>query len=366
MLCVVLLNSISCAKKKYPESIIENQPVYYSKFDINGVPMEFKAGENEVYMYADVTKDTADVNEYNSTLRRSNCNGCGPSLKFVLRDYKATSGSETSKIDSTVRVGRYEYLKNIQGPVYKASYKATQNGNGSVLSFNWNFEDGTSLTGTNVSYEFQNPGTSKVCVSLKTANGCVSNLCHDELIGRNTLNCEVSARADTSSSVDFATSVSGGTAPYKYYWEFGDGTNLQGNAEVTHYYPYSGSYLAQVTVVDATGVRTITQYNVVTKHDISSCAVNFSRTSLSEISAIQQSLSKVRIVYTNEQGVSYQSLGKEQPANSNFEILNVQDGETNENGRPTKIVNIRFNCEVYNAAEKLTISNGFSTISIAY
>ena len=51
----------------------------------------------------------------------------------------------------------------------------------------------------------------------------------------------------------FAGSVSGGVAPYSYFWNFGDGSTTTGSLTPTHTYAYNGSYTAFLLVTDATG-----------------------------------------------------------------------------------------------------------------
>jgi kumamolisin len=65
------------------------------------------------------------------------------------------------------------------------------------------------------------------------------------------------AASDTSpslgSSVTLTATASGGTAPYSYYFQFGDGSteNWSGAASVAHPYDAVGSFCAQVVVADA-------------------------------------------------------------------------------------------------------------------
>ena len=53
-------------------------------------------------------------------------------------------------------------------------------------------------------------------------------------------------------TVTFTTSVTGGTPPYTYQWDFGDGGQSNA-ANPTHTYPSNGTYTVSVTVTDARG-----------------------------------------------------------------------------------------------------------------
>src|SRR5262249_13120194 len=52
----------------------------------------------------------------------------------------------------------------------------------------------------------------------------------------------------------FAGSVSGGAAPYTYFWNFGDGSTATGTLTPTHTYTESGTFTVLLAVTDAEGI----------------------------------------------------------------------------------------------------------------
>ena len=65
----------------------------------------------------------------------------------------------------------------------------------------------------------------------------------------------VSAGANISTkegtAITFAGTVTGGTAPYTYAWNFGDGDKASGSLTPTYTYANSGTYTVTLTVTDA-------------------------------------------------------------------------------------------------------------------
>src|SRR5262249_44091702 len=56
------------------------------------------------------------------------------------------------------------------------------------------------------------------------------------------------------SSVSFAGTASGGTAPLSYRWDFGDGSSASGTLTPSHTYADNGTYTAILNVTDAAGL----------------------------------------------------------------------------------------------------------------
>jgi PKD domain-containing protein len=86
-----------------------------------------------------------------------------------------------------------------------------------------------------------------------------------QLIIVTTLRGEFFSTLSSGNSVIFAATVTGGTAPYKLFWTFGDGTNSTG-ANPTHTYQTIASYSVTLTVTDssAPGAFAVTVTHLVT------------------------------------------------------------------------------------------------------
>src|SRR5262249_53307952 len=77
--------------------------------------------------------------------------------------------------------------------------------------------------------------------------------------------------ANEGQAVTFQGSASGGSSPYSYAWNFGDGTTATGQA-VSHTYANDGSYTATLKVTDPTGA-TASSSAAVTVRDVGPTAI---------------------------------------------------------------------------------------------
>lgn len=61
----------------------------------------------------------------------------------------------------------------------------------------------------------------------------------------------------TPATVEFTAAITGGTGPFTYDWDFGDGSAHSTSANPTHIYTVVGTYTVTLTVTDANGLVTI-------------------------------------------------------------------------------------------------------------
>jgi PKD repeat protein len=93
-----------------------------------------------------------------------------------------------------------------------------------------------------------------------------------ELIAAHTVPLTVEITSSDTEGVapanfDFEANVTGGTVPYTYSWDFGDGSVESDDDEsVDHTFDVAGNYTVTFTVTDSTG-RTVSDSIVVTVHE---------------------------------------------------------------------------------------------------
>jgi PKD repeat protein len=140
---------------------------------------------------------------------------------------------------------------------------------GGLVSYVWNFGDGTSGTGATVTHTFPLQRTYNVTLTVTNTGGLSSTTAHGVPIGGGLLPTAAFTVSPTNPVVgqdvfvNGATSVAGGGHVIaSYSWDFGDGSKKSG-LTAAHDYGSSGTFTIVLTVIDENGqsasaTRTVT------------------------------------------------------------------------------------------------------------
>jgi PKD repeat protein len=356
---------LSCAKKKYPESVVLNDAVYYTTFNVNGSPNALKAGVDGYYMYSSVEQDSSQIYNFIANLRKTDCQNCPLAVRIQINDYTISDLNEPAAIDLSLQAKAYSYLSQNAGPGYSVNFSSSYNRADPGATYNWSFGDGQVSNAKDPIHTYTAGGTYQVCLSIKGSNSCMSSVCQKVRVASNGFNTTIAGSALAGNSISYSHITKGGFGPYDYFWNFGDGqTSIAQNP--SHTYNIQGAYAVTLRIVDARGDTAMAYYNAVTKTDLSSCAANIGSPGISQMSDYQYSLSKIKLSYTDQNGVVFQSNSTTQPMSSLFEIISIEPGDRNEKGELTRKLHVRFNCRVANGSQVKTIDNGDAVICVAY
>lgn len=354
----IALAMAGCKKSKYTETTVGNQPVFYFKGNLDGSPVEIKAGIGDYYLYAAHQKDSAGLYSFSGTLRQITCAGCGPQLQVLISDYKI-AGSSPVVIDSALQLKSYAYQGAGNAVAYEVTFKSSYNKN--AVSRTWSFGDGTSSTASDPVHVYQKAGSYPVCLKITGANGCESSICNTEIIRDKVLQTSISA-ITVGDSVK-CRQVTVGKAPFTYFWSFGDGKgSLQ--PDPTHIYPFTGGYAIKLKVKDADGDSAVTRFNAVTQGDLYSCAANYSVSQVVRRNVLP--LSQVLITWTDAGGRVYSSGNGPQDADAFFKILDLADFKENENGEKGKKIHAVFKCKLYSGSSFVRMNDGEAVIAVSH
>jgi PKD repeat protein len=163
-----------------------------------------------------------------------------------------------------------------------ATFTNTSTPSGTVAAYRWTFGDNTSSTDQNPVHTYSTPGQYRVCLTITTSNGCVSDICKNVTVGLNSIHCDAAftAHVVANNRVEFSNnSVSTNPNATSYKWTFGDGTFAYAFAP-DHIYQTAGTYTVCLYMYDqAANCRdTICKPVVVGTTVVPPCEASFSYT----------------------------------------------------------------------------------------
>ena len=141
------------------------------------------------------------------------------------------------------------------GPVNTTvCFNGTSKGGVGPYTYTWDFGDGSPVvSGQSPCHVYDAAGTYTVTMTSRDSLGSTDVDDHLQVVITPTLSVTASASRMTGFApftVYFTSSVTGGTGPYTYLWDFGDGeTSDVGNP--SHIYATSGTYEVTLTVTDS-------------------------------------------------------------------------------------------------------------------
>ncbi len=138
------------------------------------------------------------------------------------------------------------------------SFTSNPSGGSSPYIFNWDFGDGTGAsTLANPSYTYASPGNYNANCTVTDVNGCESGA--EITVATVRQNPTVVPSHDgpecAGSAINFTANPSGGTSPYSFVWDFGDGSGSSSLRDPAYTYTSSGVFTPSCTVTDAEGCQ---------------------------------------------------------------------------------------------------------------
>src|SRR5436189_1801820 len=148
------------------------------------------------------------------------------------------------------------------------SFSRSASGGTSPYSYSWSFGDGSTGTGSSVTHTYASTGSFTVVLTVKDSGSPQQTVTSQKTVSVTSPPPPLSASFTYSPSsplpllpVTFDARASGGTQPYSYSWDFGDGSTGSGQS-VSHSYLLPGSYTVTLTVTDANGQSVTTSQTI--------------------------------------------------------------------------------------------------------
>ncbi len=128
---------------------------------------------------------------------------------------------------------------------------------GSIVSYFWDFGDGSNATGETVEHAYAENGTYTVALTVTDDDGSSSQASSTKTVGNTPPVASFAESAETvytggMISFDASASYDPDGVIVSYFWDFGDGTNATGMT-IGHSYGDDGNYTVTLTVTDDDG-----------------------------------------------------------------------------------------------------------------
>jgi PKD repeat protein len=179
----------------------------------------------------------------------------------------------TTTVANQPPVGSFTATPNGLTVTFNAS--ASRDPDGTILGYQWNFGDGTTVlntTSATVTHVFANSGTFMVNLIVLDSQGTVSSVVSQNItvapipptnqapIARFT-----AANVDTTAAVNATISTDADGTITSYAWNFGEpasSTNTATGNSATHVYASTGSFVVSLTVTDNGGLTAVSTQTV--------------------------------------------------------------------------------------------------------
>ncbi len=186
----------------------------------------------------------------------------GNNAKTSIFDYMVTIPND-SPVASFTESAETVYT----GEIIDFDASESHDPDGTIISYHWDFGDGTTATGVSISHSYSESGTYTVTLSVTDDDGetGIANATKTVLaepvpnqspIAAFTESAET-VYTDETISFDASESYDPDGTIVSYFWEFGDETTGNG-VSVQHAYSQTGTYLVTLTVTDDDGATNAT------------------------------------------------------------------------------------------------------------
>src|SRR2546425_5350041 len=191
---------------------------------------------------------------------------------WVLFNGNYASELGTLQLDPWLVVGSEHYTLSVGAQAARTAtdvgvpvaFTGSVSGGTPPFTFEWTFLDGNASADPRPVHAFASPGTYTVVLSVTDSVGATARATVPVLV-----NPSLSATATASDfnppegrSIDFSSTVSGGTSPERWHWSFGDGSTSD-SALAAHAFGRSGTYTVILWVNDSVGASSTSIITVV-------------------------------------------------------------------------------------------------------
>jgi len=182
-------------------------------------------------------------------------------VTLTVTDDDGAVGSATATKTVLNRLPVASFTENattvLTGEVISFNASNSYDPDGSIVSYFWNFGDGTNATGVTTAHSYADDGTYTVTLTVTDDDGATASVSATKTVLNRSpvaIFTESAETVYTGQTISFNASASHDPdgSVLSYFWDFGDGANATGMI-VSHAYADDGVYTVTLTVTDDDG-----------------------------------------------------------------------------------------------------------------
>lgn len=355
---LALLSITACKPEEFPEEVKEN-PVFYLEGKLNGQYFKYEAGADNMYMYADMNQLESGVMQYISTLGLADCEDCPGNLSFQITNSNNQLNTGNIPLDSTAYQTEYEV---------QFTAETWSNAGAPIQEYIWDFGDGTTSNEANPKHVFDGSQNYRD-ISLRVKRSATET---DFISKRVYLNhpctCRFSAQEINSNPKEFEYKVIGNISEINTVQWLSPGFGAQNGLSFIQPYnpvPNDGKDEVSLKLTYNNGCEAEDKKHILIDANAAKVIANFSY----NVKKIDEEIENpapivVNIVYVDAQGNRFESNANNQESYSYFEILSLEDFDTNELGHKTQKAEISFGFQLFSGNRSLLLENGKGVIAV--